>query len=78
MHLKKHKMLPSKDDGLNINSNRTCDVIKEDCIPLRIIKNWFPKHCASFKISVLDSILGRYPATVNQEKVAEVPGDFYS
>lgn len=39
---KKHKMLPSEGDSLDINYNRTCDVIKEECIPLRIIKNWFP------------------------------------
>lgn len=39
MYLKNNKMLPSKDDSLDINYNRSCDVIKEECIPLRIIKN---------------------------------------
>lgn len=38
MYLKKNKMLPSEDDSLDINYN-SCDVIKEECIPLRIIKN---------------------------------------
>lgn len=38
MYLKKNEMLPSEDDSLDINYNRSCGVIKER-IPLRIIKN---------------------------------------
>lgn len=39
VYLKKNKMLPSEDDSFDLNYNTSCDVIKEECIPLRIIKN---------------------------------------